>query len=386
MTGIPFSEIRAWMFDAALPLWGEAGVDRARGGFVEELDLHGHPTAVPFKRTRAMCRQVYVFSHAALLGWPAGRDLAAMGYDYLVRRAWLGPDQGWARRLTADGDVLDPTPDLYDLAFVLFALSWWFKAGGDRDVLGRAHATLDFVEEHLTHPGGEGFWHQRPADGPRVQNPHMHLLEACLVAHEASGDHRFLDRARALVHLFQTRFFDGRTLAEYFTDDWRRLPGDRGRIVEPGHQFEWAWILAAYQRLSGDDLTREATALVDFAERHGVDPTTGVTFNQIRDDGAALDRSSRTWPNTERIKGQLAVFEITGRDTRTAVAASCRVLLDRYLAVAPRGSWMDHFDAAGRPLATTAPTSTLYHVFLAFAEVLRLKGKLSARGRTLTEL
>jgi N-acylglucosamine 2-epimerase/mannose-6-phosphate isomerase len=373
---IPFADIRAWMFDAALPLWGTVGVDRERGGFFEELDPAGRPTAVPFKRTRVMCRQVYVFSHASLLGWKPGADLATMGYDYLVRKAFLGRDEGWARRLTASGDLLDPTPDLYDLAFVVFALAWRFKASGDESALARAHGTLDFIDRHLRHPSGEGFWHEWPAQGPRQQNPHMHLLEACLVAFEASNHTRFIDWAARLVDLFRRRFYDGRTLAEYFTDDWRRTQDERGRIVEPGHQFEWAWILCTYQRLTGQDLGAEAAALVDFSERHGVNAATQVTFNRVRDDGLALDRGSRTWPNTERIKGHLALFETNGRDGRTAIAGSARVLLDRYLDVSPRGSWIDHFDADGRPIATAAPTSTLYHLFLAFAEILRLEERL----------
>jgi N-acylglucosamine 2-epimerase/mannose-6-phosphate isomerase len=130
-----------------------------------------------------------------------------------------------------------------------------------------------------------------------------------------------------------------------------------------------------YGRLSGAPVP-EAESLVAFAEQHGVDPATAATFNQIRADGTPLDRSSRTWPNTERIKGHLALFELTSRDPRPAVLGSVRLLLDRYLAVSPRGSWMDVFDADGRPTASAVPTSTLYHVFLAFAELVRLEPRL----------
>ena len=66
------------------------------------------------------------------------------------------------------------------------------------------------------------------------------------------------------------------TLAEFFKNDWSRAEGDAGRVVEPGHQLEWAWILAQYHRLTGAEVAREAQALVDFAERFGVDPTTQV--------------------------------------------------------------------------------------------------------------
>jgi mannose/cellobiose epimerase-like protein (N-acyl-D-glucosamine 2-epimerase family) len=52
--------------------------------------------------------------------------------------------------------------------------------------------------------------------------------------------------------------------------------------------------------------------------------------------------------------------------------SSGSLLLERYLAHTPHGTWMDAFDADGRPVATTIPASTLYHLFLAFAEVLRV--------------
>lgn len=378
MNQIPFAEIRTWMFDAALPFWASAGVDQARGGFHEALNLDGSPAETPFKRTRVICRQIYAFSHGALLGWAEGEALAKRGFDYLSEKAFLGYDKGWARRLTPEGALLDATPDLYDIAFVAFALAWRYRQSGDPEALNLLHATFDFADFHMRAPGGMGFVHELPAQGPRLQNPHMHLLEASIAAFDATDDQRFLTQAEELVDLFRRKFFDGRTLAEYFTADLKRVEGEQGRIVEPGHQFEWAWILAQYQRISGTNLTKEAEALVSFAEAHGVDHQTQVTFDEVRDDGVPSRRSSRTWPNTERIKGHLALFELTGADPRQAVAGSARLLLDRYLGVEPRGAWIDQFDANGAPLSRSVPTSTLYHVFLAFAEVLRLQPKLEA--------
>ena len=56
MNQIPFAEIRSWIFDAALPFWAKAGLDREHGGFFEELTLDGRPADTPFKRTRVTCR------------------------------------------------------------------------------------------------------------------------------------------------------------------------------------------------------------------------------------------------------------------------------------------------------------------------------------------
>lgn len=379
MNTIPFERVRLWLFDEALPLWGDAGVDRAGGGFEEELGLDGAPTQTPFKRVRAQCRQIYVFSHAALLGWARGNELSAMGYDYLVRHAWLGEEAGWARRLSRRGEVIDATPDLYDIAFVLFALAWRYRLTKDAEVLGRIEQTVQFVRKNMSAGALGGYWHALPPQGPRQQNPHMHLLEALLALFDATADRSYLDQAGELVRLFRTRLFDGTSLGEFFTPDLERVAEEQGRIAEPGHHFEWAWILTQYRRLSGEDTAREALALVDFAERC-VDRTTGATPDEARADGVVTRATSRTWPNTERIKGWLAAFELTGRDVSAPVGQSTRLLLDRYLAVHPRGLWLDQFDAAGAPIATAAPASTFYHIFLAFAEVLRLAPRLQQAG------
>lgn len=367
-------EIRSWMFGTALPLWARAGVDRQNGGYIEQLTLEGRDADIPFKRARVTGRQIYVFSHAAMLGWPEGNALAAHGVSFLTEKTWLGPTKGFARTLTRTGEALDSTPDLYDAAFALFALAWRHRAVKDAQSRDWMFKTLDYVETHLRHPSGVGFWHELPPKGSRQQNPHMHLTEACLVAYAATGEERFGATARTLVELYATRFFDKKTgtLHEYFADDWSPAPGDEGRIVEPGHMMEWAWILNEARKLLGVDTADIIRTSIKFAETYGVDPKTAVTFNTVRDDGQPIDRGSRTWPNTERIKAAVALYELDGVDPAPVIDASSRLLLDRYLKTDMPGLWIDAFDAEGRPLNKTVPASTLYHVFLAFAEVLRI--------------
>lgn len=366
--------IRDWMFNDALPWWAANGVDRKDGGYVEQVTPDGADVGIAFKRTRVTARQIYVFSHGYMLGFAPGLELAQHGVDYLVSKAWLGPDKGFARRLTREGALLDPTPDLYDHAFVLFALAWHHKASGDVASRDWMHRTLDYIETHLKVSGGEGFWHELPPTGWRQQNPHMHLTEACLAAFEATGEARFATMAKEIVSVFTSRFFDlkSQTLAEYFTDDLARAPGDAGRIVEPGHQLEWAWILNSCRKLIGLEVAPQIRALAAFAEAHGVDPVTKITFNTVRDDGTPIDRASRTWPNTERIKAAIALHELDGVDPAPVIQSSAGILFDRYLGRTLPGTWIDVVDANGQPVPGNAPASTLYHVFLAFAEVLRV--------------
>jgi mannose/cellobiose epimerase-like protein (N-acyl-D-glucosamine 2-epimerase family) len=369
--------IHDWIFSSALPWWAAHGVDRADGGFVEQVTPDGRDVGIAFKRTRVTARQIYVFSHGYMMGFAPGLDVARHGVDFLVSKTWLGPDKGFARKLSRSGALLDATPDLYDHAFALFAFAWHHKASGDTASRDWMHRTLDVTEAKLRVADGDGFWHELPPNGWRQQNPHMHLTEACLAAFEATGEARFANLARELVTLFTSRFFDpsSQTLAEYYTPDLARAPGGEGRITEPGHQFEWAWILNACRKLLGMNLAPQIRALAQFAEQNGVDPATGITFNIVRDDGVPIDRASRTWPNTERIKAAIALHELDGVDPSAVIAGSGRVLFDRFLSQNTPGTWIDLVDVNGKPVPGNAPASSLYHVLLAFAEVLRVSDR-----------
>ena len=375
------TQIRDWLYEKALPFWAEAGVDHEFGGFVEALDFTGADAGVPHKRVRVTCRQIYVFSHAKLLGWTDGAHLIDRGADYLIEKAWRGDDAGFARRLTREGDVLDPTADLYEQAFALFAFAFAYQATQTPDYLQWAHKTADFIEEHLRDKEGEGFWHNSERTGHRQQNPHMHLTEACLAAASATGDERFSDLGKELIALFQNRFFNPETgaLTEFFERDWSAAKGEKGHIVEPGHQLEWAWILQNARRRLGAGDARTIRMLIKYAETHGLNLKTGAIMNSIALNGRPIDAGSRSWPSTERIKAAVALYELDGEDPSDVVEQTSRLLFERYLSSAPglieipEGAWIDAFDGEANPVSERIPASILYHLFLAFTEVLRLQ-------------
>ena len=366
--------VRAWTFDQALPFWSAHGLDLERGGYVESLNMDGTRSSADYKRVRVLCRQIYVFSHASIMGWSAGTELARHGFQFLITHGWLGDTRGWARTLNADGTIRDATADLYDNAFALFALSWYYRASGDPAAQVWAMQTVKFITDHLRHPTGIGFMHWKPLTGHRQQNPHMHLLEACLASFEAMPDERTAKVSVEIAGLFQSHFFDAdsRTLGEFFDDDWSRAKNLDGQMIEPGHQFEWAWILVNLKRLLGLDLADHARALVGFGEEFGINTATKATYDGVWDTGRLRDGKSRVWPNTERIKAAVAMYELDGKNPALVFDQSAGLLLDRYLAMTPQGCWVDQLDEAGSAISKTIPSSTLYHIFLAFSELLRV--------------
>ena len=392
MSAITRQKIENWMFERALPHWHAHGIDTKHGGFTERLALSGLPDAVDFKRIRVQARQIYVFSHAALIDpnpsrqarW---RDAAARGFDFLTRNYWQGPARGWAKTVTPEGALLDMAADSYDQAFVLFASAWHYRASGDRRALEIVKQTLDFFDQHLvcaTHGGyfegisDRGELLQGP---PRLQNPHMHMLEAMLALHQATGDAAYLKRGAHLFELFRTRFFDMNThsLGEYFTREWQPLDGPQGQIVEPGHHFEWSWILHTYAKLAGEPQAHEVSHLVfEFARTRGINAQNNLTYDEIDRSGATLRASHRLWPQTEALKAYVATAE-HGPSAEARAAAGQRIapavdaIFDNYF-FPDTGIWNDQIDTAGKKVSEFVPATSLYHLFLAFTETLRYIG------------
>lgn len=378
------TQIRNWLTKEALPLWSHAGLDTEAGGFVEKLTLDGRPILDVPKRTRVQARQIYVYSHAHLLdstpptSGPSALEAAYQGFDFLTRQFWL-EDGGFAFSVQRNGAHADTRVESYEQAFAIFAFAWHFRATGDEAAVEWAERTLAFLDDNFADIEHGGYFENATHDLPRRQNPHMHLLEALLAWHGATGEDIWLRRAQDIIALFRSRFFapETGTLGEFFDAEWAPATGTMGKTVEPGHHFEWVWLLYKYGQASGDDISQEAYALYKFAEAHGVDhnpgPASDIAFDSVLSHGTSLDENKRLWVQTEAIKAQIARMEFANDDQ---AAMRLEELLDRmfelYFAVG-HGNWQDHLDVNGKGLAEIAPASSFYHVFLALTEVLRVR-------------
>jgi N-acylglucosamine 2-epimerase/mannose-6-phosphate isomerase len=168
------------------------------------------------------------------------------------------------------------------------------------------------------------------------------------------------------------RMFDAEsnTLAECFGDAWEQMPSDRA--IEPGHAFEWAWLLGRLRDLGGGDFASVEDALRAKADQIGVYKR--LVVDEVSLDGALLMRSSRLWPNTERLKAHAAHFERSGDEQ--AAAFACDAVDAVWLYRNPRIAALcrDRAGIDGGWVDTGAPSSSVYHMMLAFSELFRVTG------------
>jgi len=361
---------RAWLFEHALPLWWRVGYDRSADCFHERIGPDGAALADLPRRIRVQARQTVVYARAGRLGWDGPwREAVETGAQILLTHA-LRDDGGTRHMLGPNGRSTDERRDLYDLAFVVFALAEAAHVLGNRpDLIAAAEKLVAWAEANWAHDAGgfsEGDVTPTP---PRRQNPHMHMFEALLALHEATGKRGHLDRASRIADLFRTKLFDTRhgALPEYFDDGWRA----ESDIVEPGHHFEWSWLLHRWHGAGGGDLAHIAERLRVHAEVYGVAPS-GAVYDELHADGRARTKTSRLWPHTERIKANLARFERTRDPNAAHAAAQAFDMLMRYCDTPIKGLWRDRLDASDAFIDEPAPASSFYHVMFAIWELVRV--------------
>ncbi|MER8698234.1 AGE family epimerase/isomerase [Mesorhizobium sp. M1273] len=363
--------VHHWLFEETVPLWSTVGVDERHGGFHEALGFDATPLMKP-KRMRTQARQIYAFAVAKARGWngPADR-LISHGLEFMARHGRTD-NGGWVRTLNVDGTVADAAEDAYDHSCVLLALAHAHMCGNP-DALRLGQETFAFIDAHLEDERLTGFRETSSGEGERRSNPHMHLLEAFLAWHQATGERAHLRRAARIVDLFRSHFFDPEswTLGEYFDHEWRPTPGEKGTWTEPGHHFEWASLLVDFAGRSGQSgLTGLARKLYASAIANGLNRATGLAYGAVSRQGLPLDRVSRSWPQAEAIKAAIALDGSGGPDLKPEIEARVGRLFRWHINPAPLGLWIDRIDERGRSLASEVPASIFYHLVCALTQYL----------------
>lgn len=371
----PLPSLARWLTGQALPFWATVGRDAVHGGFHERMTPALQPTGEDLKRLRVQARQIYTFAHAVQLGADkALLDAAWAGFEFVTQHGWH-KDGGWVHTVHADGQHLDDRRDAYDHAFFTLALGWLHRVTGDSTVKHWLDRTLSYVDERLGDTATASMFEDSLRSLPRRQNPHMHMLEAALGL-QALGVEPVAAtaRARKMLALFRQHFFDAGdgTLVEFFDDSWRPV----SPVREPGHHFEWVWLLQRAKAVdSGVDLQAAAERLYATGVQLGLDsPAQGAlaVLDEVTADGEPVQTTKRLWPMTELVKANLARFEATSDERYADRARTSWQSMFRYYLREDAPGWVDRIDRDGRDVTNAVPASTLYHIFVAASEHLRL--------------
>ncbi|MDN5785749.1 AGE family epimerase/isomerase [Pseudorhodobacter sp.] len=335
------------------------------------IESIGAPDAPATTLTQA--RIIFTLAHLHLVtATPGLLEAARRIYRHMIAQL-RDKDGGFRLSVAPDGGLRRS----YDQSFALLALATLHRADPDLVSAADIDACWDFIATKLTAPDGSLWEDDRaPANGGmRSQNPHMHMLEAALQCYEMTGATIWLARAKTFIDLARRYFIDAETGAvrEFVGPDLMPLDTTAGQRREPGHQYEWAWLLRRYAGFSGD---KGAVTLADrmqaFAEQFGLrksGPLHGAPYDALDAQGRVVEASHLLWPLTEAGKLYAAIHRESGDP---AAANSARhleqLVFERYFAATNPPCWVNQLDGGALALWDAALSRLLYHVAIFVTE------------------
>jgi mannose-6-phosphate isomerase len=339
-----------------LPIWRGPGFNTAMHLPYEAVSADAGHLPLPVERYRAMAcaRQLFVFSQAGEAAH------AHVLFEALLHHFQDKQRGGWFYSVDAQGAPLDTTKDLYTHAFLVFACAEFAASFDNRDALDLVHSTSALIETRFAAEHGL-FNAALDADfstvtGTPVQNPLMHLTEAWLAAREVTKDSAFDSALRKLAGAIERNFVHAQTgcIAE--------LPlGVDDNRLEPGHQFEWFWLVRqAGTLLDGSGLDDSLSRAFEFAQQHGVDPVTGGVCASLDETGRVKDSTQRIWAQSEYLR---ALATRNDDAARAVLPGQIERFRERFLHA--RG-WFECKTATGDVSRADMPSTTPYHLATAF--------------------
>ncbi|QBF24937.1 N-acylglucosamine 2-epimerase [Pseudomonas tructae] len=332
-----------------VPLWQGPGWNADMALPFEALDPQQRPLPVQRYRAMACARQLYLFS--SRIEQPGARERAAALFRSLQRHFHDAEHGGWFYSIDAQGKPLDRRKDLYTHAFIVFACAHYWGKVREQLVESTLNAALAVIAEQFARDDGLyeaslGEDWSDLASGP-LQNPLMHLAEAFLATLSVRDDEAVAQALVALSAAMQAHFIDPEHAVMLekplgAVDNW----------FEPGHQFEWFYLLESSPLLRGGELHRSLSRAFTYAEQCGVKDT--AVLAMLSADGQVRDATQRIWAQAEYLRA------LTLRPNSDAkVLAQLQALQQNFLHA---DGWYECRDASGKVSREDMPSTTPYHL------------------------
>ena len=349
-----FAAVQAHFRQVIVPLWQGPGWNAELALPYEALSPAHQPLPPQRYRAMACARQLYVF--ASLIddpAFPAAEARAAALFRSLQSHFHDAEHGGWFYSIAPHGAPLDQRKDLYTHAFIIFACAHYWAKVREPLVESVLNAALQVVLEQFSTGNGlyeaslDQDWSSL-GSGP-LQNPLMHLAEAFLATLSVREDPTVQSALLALTDAMQQHFIEPVHNV--------MLEKPRGAVdnwFEPGHQFEWLFLLASSPLLRGTALHGSLDRAFGFAEQVGVDPQTGAVCGMLAPDGTLRDGTQRIWAQAEYLRALTLRPEGAERVQRQLLALQQRFLYT--------GGWYECRDDQGNVSREDMPSTTPYHL------------------------
>ena len=366
-------KLKTMLMDNIASFWLTKAADYQHGGYTINIGAQGEVRAGGSKMIVTQARTLWLFSRLVRAGY-GGQDYldaAEHGYRFLKDKMWDAEHGGFFWEVDVTGErALRPRKHLYGQAFGLYALSEYYLACQEQEVLDFAVRFFDLLERKAHDPEFGGYleffdtdWSPLPAGTPsymsapaelKLMNTHLHLLEALTTFYRASQLPRARARLQELILIESSAVVktDLGACTDKFMRNWqRRLDQDYAR-VSYGHDIENVWLLmdaCDALGLSNWPLLELYKTLFNYSYVYGYDLLNGGFYDSGAFDQPADRRNKIWWVQAEALVSALYMYRMTHDQRHLSVFETTYAFVDKFMADWEHGEWWGTVSAEGVP-------------------------------------
>ena len=368
-----------------LRFWMDQMMDCEHGGFYGRMDGNGELHKEAEKGAILNARILWSFSAAfRVLKHPEYLEAATRAKDYIIEH-FIDQEYGgvyWS--VDYEGNPLDTKKQFYAIGFVIYGLTEYARATGDREALDYALELYECIEEHAFDREHNGYieactreWGQiadmrlseLDANYPKSQNTHLHIIEPytnllrCLKELQAkescdyvpalgavlpvgiSVPQELVDRVaasvRKLIEIFTDKILNAETnhLDLFFEMDWTR---GAGHLESYGHDIECSWLMHEAALVLGDaQVLAKVEPIVQAvakASEKGLNAD-GSMIHEANLDTGHVDDDLHWWVQAENVVGWYNIWQHFGDEEALNRAEKCWQYIKEQLIDWKHGEW-----------------------------------------------
>lgn len=369
-------ETEHWLKAAATP----------NGFFQVNLDRQWRPYGNQTATLVSQSRQIFVMA----TGYELTRnkvylDALRKGTDFLIANFHDNQYGGMVNSVFSDGTLLEDRKNSYGTAFAIFGLSYAACVTGENRYRQAALEAWFNMKQNLRDDAG--FYKPSTTrdysqkSGTNSQNPMMHLFEALLTLYDATQSREIYKDAEDHLNNIYTNLYNdtGGYLPEKYDENWKPLPSSKGRNIDLGHQFEWAFLLSkACEMGFPQKYLTIGGRLLEYGMKVAYDHENGGIFSTSDYEGIRDNRPKSWWQQSELLRALMHYASLRNRPDFWEPFHQSLEFVKRHFIDSEYGGWYGSYDPArpreDRALNKGSVWQVGYHICGMYAEAVRLTG------------
>lgn len=357
-------EMKQCLENNILRYWIDKVTDKEHGGYYGRVDGHDHVHPEAEKGAILNGRILWAFSAAyRVMKNQEYLDAATRAKDYILDH-FIDKEYGgvyWS--LDCEGKPLDTKKQTYAIGFVIYGLSEYARATGDKQALDAAIKLYHDIEAHAYDAVNGGYvealtreWNpiadmrlsDKDENGAKTMNTHLHVIEPYTNLYRVWPSKELHESIHRLLDVFTDKLYNKEThhLDLFFDNAWH----GRRNIESYGHDIEATWLLWETALVLGEDDVKAKLGpiVVDLAKAadEGLQPDGSMIYEHWKDSGKT-DRQRQWWVLCENVIGHVNLYQYFHDEQALAIAKNCWTFIDTHLVDHVNGEWHWSIDDNG---------------------------------------